>query len=207
MNEASTLMRGSATSPGGGEMGDARASGSHLGEWPPGRGWANGKTQRDLPPSDTLEQMAHLHEYPVLVEWTGGREGHGNVLSERSGITNPLSVPPEFQGPGQGTNPEELLTSAIAACYSITFGIVAANQKLPVNTYSAKAVGVVEQAGATFTYKSITIKAEIQLDRSATDEQVAKAEDMAHRADAYCIITNAVRDKVNIVVEPTITRG
>lgn len=150
--------------------------------------------------------MSHLHEYPVRVEWQGGRDGHGNVLSERSGTTNTLSVPPEFQGPGEGTNPEELLTTAIAACYSITFGIVAANRKLPVINVETAATGVVEQAGPNFTYKSIAIKPVITLGADATDEALTIAEDMAHKADHYCIITNAVRGKVEITVEPTIVR-
>lgn len=151
--------------------------------------------------------MSHLHEYPVKVLWSGGRDGNGEVVAERSGSAVALSVPPEFQGKGEGSNPEELLAQAIAACYSITFGIIAANRKLPVNDIETKATGVVEQAGASFVYKQVVIKPTIKLAADATDEQFAMAEDMAHKADNYCIITNAVRGKVEIVVEPNITKG
>ncbi|MBL8047854.1 MAG: OsmC family protein [Chthonomonas sp.] len=147
------------------------------------------------------------HEYPVTVQWQGGREGAGSVTADRSGTQNTLSVPPEFQGPGAGTNPEELLASAIAGCYSITFGIVAGNRKLPFLGIETKATGHVEQAGAMFNYKAVVIRPTIRLAADATDEQVAMAEDMAHKADAYCIITNAVRGKVEITVEPTVVRG
>lgn len=147
------------------------------------------------------------HEYPVTVQWQGGREGAGSVTADRSGTANTLSVPPEFQGPGAGTNPEELLASAIAGCYSITYGIVAGNRKLPFLGVETKAVGNVEQVGATFNYKSVVLRPTIRLAADATDEQVAVAEDMAHKADAYCIITNAVRGKVEITVEPTVVRG
>lgn len=151
--------------------------------------------------------MSHLHEYPVSVEWVGGREGAGSVTATRSNTTNKLSVPPEFQGPGNGTNPEELLASAIAACFTITFGIVAANQKLPVIDVKTEAVGVVEQSGASFIYKKVIIHPTIILAADAGEDLIAKAEDFAHRADKYCIITNAVRNSVEIVVEPTILRG
>lgn len=151
--------------------------------------------------------MAQLHPYKVSVEWSGGRDGHGSVRGEGSGVVNPLGVPTEFGGKGDGTNPEELLAAAVAACYSITFGIIAANRKIPYVDLKATAVGEVEQEGMQFTYKSITIKSTITLDKSATSEQERMAEEMAHKADLYCIITNAVRDKVSITVEPTIVRG
>lgn len=151
--------------------------------------------------------MAQLHHYPVSVKWSGGREGGGSVSAEHSGEEFPIAVPTEFQGPGGATNPEELLASAVAACYTITFGIIAANRKLSVADLHVEATGEVEQNGASFTYKSILIKPSIKLAAGTTPEQVAIAEDMAHKADSYCIITNAVRGKVEISVEPTVTVG
>lgn len=151
--------------------------------------------------------MANIHEYPVTVQWQGGRDGTGSVTADRSNTTNTLSVPPEFQGPGNGINPEELLTSAVAACYTMTFGIISANQKLPVSSIDVKAVGEVEQAGAQFTYKKITIRPRIVVNADATDDQMAKIKDMSHKADNYCIITNALRGKVEVVVEEDISKA
>jgi peroxiredoxin-like protein len=151
--------------------------------------------------------MAELHEYPVTVAWTGGRNGTGHVTAERTDTTNALSVPPEFQGPGEGTNPEELLTSAIAACYSITYGIIAGVQRLPFEGIETSATGAVEQNGANFTYKTITLRPTIRLTAGADEATVRKAEELSHKADLYCIITNAVRGKVEIVLEPTIQVG
>ena len=152
--------------------------------------------------------MSKLHEYPVTLNWAGGRDGAGSVVTDRSGVEVPLSVPPEFGGTdGKGTNPEELLTASLVSCYSITFGIIATNRKLPFVGMDVKAVGEVEENGPQFTYKKITVRPSIRLSADATDDQMKAAEDMAHKADAYCIITNAVRDKVQIVVEPTVTRG
>ncbi len=147
------------------------------------------------------------HEYPVVANWTGGRDGSGDLTPAHSGKTIPVKVPPEFDGPGGETNPEELLASAVAGCYAITFGIVAKNRRLPVASVKVDALGVVNQAGANFTYESITIRPTITLEAGATDEQAAGAEEMAHKADAYCIITNAVRGKVAITIEPTIVRS
>lgn len=150
--------------------------------------------------------MSNVHDYPVTVSWLGGRGAAGTYLAERSGTSQTLGVPPEFQGTGVGTNPEELLTAAIASCYSITFGIIAENRKLPVQSIDTKATGHVAQTGANFVYTDIVIEPTIRLTPDATDDQVKAAEDMAHKADLYCIITNAVRDKVKIEVNPTILR-
>jgi peroxiredoxin-like protein len=148
-----------------------------------------------------------IHEYPVSVNWTGGREGRGDVTAEHSSESFPIAVPTEFQGPGGATNPEELLTSSIAACYTMTFGIIAANRKLPVTGVKVEAVGSVDQSGASFTYKSVIVRPTITLSADATDEQIKSTEEFAHKADAYCIVTNAVRGKVEITVEPTVLRG
>ncbi|MCW5937621.1 MAG: OsmC family protein [Fimbriimonadaceae bacterium] len=153
--------------------------------------------------------MAKMHEYPVSLEWHGGRDGSGRVHADRTKVDIDLSVPPEYGGSegGAGTNPEELLTAAVTACYSITFGIIAVNRKLPYVGLDVKAVGEVEENGPNFTYTKVTVRPTIKLAAEATDDQVKMAEDMAHKADAYCIITNAIRGKVEIVVEPTIVRA
>ena len=151
--------------------------------------------------------MSHIHEYPVSVEWSGGRGGNGSVTATRTQTTNQLSVPPEFGGTGSATNPEELLTSAIASCYSITFGIIADSRKLPVQSLKVEVIGYVEQPNpATFNFNKAIIRPTITLSPDASDDQVKMAEDMAHKADTYCIVTNAVRGKVEIVCEPSVVR-
>lgn len=148
--------------------------------------------------------MASTHEYPVNVTWIGGRDGSGSLTTDHLTTPVPLAIPPEFQGTGQGTNPEELLTSAVCACYSLTFGIIAVNRKLEYSSIETTATGQVEQTGAMLKFTKITIRPVITLQPGADDAAKALATDLAHKADAYCIITNAVRGQVEIEVEPTI---
>jgi peroxiredoxin-like protein len=154
-----------------------------------------------------MDMAAIEHKYPVVVNWSGARDGKGDITPQTSGKTIPINVPEEFGGQGGDTNPEELLTSAITGCYSITFGIVAANRKLPILNLVVAAEGVVEQNGAAFKYKQIVIRPTITLATDATDDQMKIAEDMAHKCDAYCIVTNAVRASVEVIVEPTLVRA
>jgi organic hydroperoxide reductase OsmC/OhrA len=88
----------------------------------------------------------------------------------------------------------------------MTFGIIAENRKVPVVSMETKAVGEVEQSGMQFTFKRVTIRPRIVLSANATDEQISMATDMAHKAELYCIVTNAVRGKVEVVLEPEIVR-
>jgi len=150
--------------------------------------------------------MAQVHEYPVTVDWYGGRDGSGEVIAQRSGVQVPLSVPPEFQGPGEGSNPEELFTSAIVSCYTITLGIVTANRKIPVRHIQVSASGEATQNGAQIVYTRVVIRPTIFLEPSATDDHVRLALEMAHKADSYCIVTNAVRDKVSVEIKPSVQR-
>lgn len=151
--------------------------------------------------------MADIHEYKANVGWFGGRDGTG-VATTGSGASHTLSVPAEFGGPGAGTNPEEILTTAIASCYSITFGIMAGTRKLPYTGIQTEAIGEVHQPNAaTFIFQKVTLRPTISLAAGASDDDAKLAEDIAHKADAYCIITNAVRGKVEIAVEPLIKRG
>jgi peroxiredoxin-like protein len=151
--------------------------------------------------------MAKMHEYPVSASWTGGRKGSGTAKDETNGVSVPIAVGPEFNGAGGGTNPEEMLAMAVASCYLITFGIIAENRKIPVRSMDVKAIGEVEENGPQFTYKKVTLKSKIVLESGADDAQVAMAKDMAHKADNYCIITNCVREKLEIVVEPDVSVG
>lgn len=148
--------------------------------------------------------MAKMHEYPATVSWSGGRGGTGKATDETNSVTVPLGVGPEFGGNGGGTNPEEMLAMAVASCYMITFGIIAENRKIGVVSMDVRAVGEVEENGPQFTYKKITLHSKIVVNDEA---HVKMAEEMAHKADNYCIITNAVRDKVQIEVHPEVTVG
>ena len=160
-----------------------------------------------LYPSGVENRMAsQLHTYTVTTRWSGGREGRGSIHNGNSEKGYDITVPPEFGGPGGALNPEELLTDAISGCYAITFGIVAANRRLPIREVVMESIGTVEQAGANFKYTSIALSPRIIVAADATDQDIATAVDMAHKADAYCIVTNAVRDRVNVSISPSVER-
>ena len=58
-----------------------------------------------------------------------------------------------------------------------------------------------------FVYKRITLKPTITLEAGSDDAQVALAEDIAHKAESYCIVTASVKGNVEVVLEPKIVKG
>jgi peroxiredoxin-like protein len=152
--------------------------------------------------------MAKVHSYPVKVSWQGGRDGQGAIQTVRTGQSVHIAAPPEFGGTGTvaATNPEELLASAVAGCYAITFGVVAAHKRLPVIRVDLEAGGAVEEDGPRFTYKAIALRPRIIVAPEATDAQVEQTLALARKADHYCLVTNAVRSSVEISVEPEVVR-
>lgn len=152
--------------------------------------------------------MATVHRYPVSAVWQGGRDGQGSIRTERTHQAINIAAPPEFGGTGHepATNPEELLASAVAGCYAITFGVVAAHKRLPVVRIELDGVGEVEQDGARFTYRAIVLRPRVVVLPEATDDQVEQTLVLARKADSYCLVTNAVRSSVTISVEPEVIR-
>jgi peroxiredoxin-like protein len=148
-----------------------------------------------------------IHHYPVQVAWSGGRAGSGTIALEKGGQPVSLAVPTEFQGSGAGTSPEELLASAVAGCYAVTLGIVAEHRNVPIAQVDVTATGEVRQDGTKLTYTAITLRPRVQMEAGATEEQARQALDIAHRADKYCVITNAVRGSIQVSVEPEIVRA
>jgi peroxiredoxin-like protein len=146
------------------------------------------------------ENMAH--EYPVTLTWSGGRDGKGEIVLE-NGIKVPISIGKSLGGLGEGSNPEELLTTAVGACYVMTFGLVASNRKLPVESLSVQVSGTLEGALTDLKFTKILIRPKIRAN-SPTPEQRETIMQTAHKAEQLCIISRTLRGNVEIIVEPEI---
>ena len=84
----------------------------------------------------------HQLSFQVELEWAGnGREGIGRIVTDDLELE--LSTPASMGGRGVGTNPEELLVSAVASCYSATLFGVLARAGLPATSLTVDARGVV----------------------------------------------------------------
>ena len=58
------------------------------------------------------------HLFHLKANWPGLRNDVGTI--DAGNLKTEVSIPPEMDGPGVGTNPDEMLLGAAATCYIIT---------------------------------------------------------------------------------------
>jgi peroxiredoxin-like protein len=79
-------------------------------------------------------------DFTVALRWSGtGRDGVGEIHTDD--LTIDLSAPESMGGRGVGTNPEELLVSAVASCYTATLFGLLRRARLPVASLAVDAKG------------------------------------------------------------------
>jgi peroxiredoxin-like protein len=142
------------------------------------------------------------HAFSLHSVWTGDSNGDG-ALSV-GGRTEEYGVPEGLGGKAGRSNPEEMLLGAVASCYSITLAFLAERRRLPISKIELDAdAEVVRQPGGTLKYTAIHLRPRISM-AAPDDAQRASALDFAHKAEQYCVVSNAVRGNVEITVEPEI---
>jgi peroxiredoxin-like protein len=134
--------------------------------------------------------------------WQGNREGTG-IIRLPGGANLDVSVPKELDGPGIGTNPEELLISSANNCYMITLAAMLSNRKIEVEKLEVSSEGVVEKAGGKLQFKQIIHKPVISI-KESTGVTVEKLEEIAIRADKACFIGNTLRNSMEISAQPKV---
>jgi peroxiredoxin-like protein len=143
-----------------------------------------------------------LHHFTVNSVWTGDSNGDGTVSN--SGAAVSYGLPGSLGGAAGRTNPEELLMSSVAACYSITLAVLAERRKLPVSRIEVTVEGdVIRQPGGTLKFVAMRLKPRITLN-SADESQIKVTHDFAHKAEQYCLISNVIRGNVELSVDPEI---
>ena len=146
------------------------------------------------------------YTFRITGAWRGDSDTGVGVLTG-SGPDIALDYPVSLGGHDDKANPEELLLQAVAACYMLTLVAVAERRRVPVVAVAVEAFGdVVRQPGGTLKYTTIRLRPRISLS-GADEAQLASARDLAHKADLYCPISNAIRGNVEVTIEPEIANS
>ncbi len=96
--------------------------------------------------------MMAQHQFHLKADWPGGRNSTGSI--DAGNLKTKISIPPEMDGPGVGTNPDEMLLGAAATCYVITLAAMIERAELPLKEMALNSEGIVDVTDGVITYKN-----------------------------------------------------
>ena len=127
--------------------------------------------------------------------WKGGlKDGRGTV-STGSGVLS--SVPYNFNmrfENEQGTNPEELIAAAHAACFSMALSLFLGNAGMTADSIDTRATVTLEKVGDAFTVTASHLDTTVKIpnaDRAAFEKA-------AEGAKAGCPISRLLNTKITL---------
>lgn len=144
-----------------------------------------------------------LHSFHLKADWPGLRNDVGDI--ESGNLKTRISIPPEMDGPGVGTNPDEMLLGAAATCYIITLAAMMERSKLEKESLTMESEGIVEVLKGVITYRKIIHRPRVVLKADASEKDIALAHKLAEKAESSCMISRAIQGNVDIGLEPFIT--
>lgn len=139
------------------------------------------------------------HTFTLNIDWPQGRNAVGELSAER--LQTQISIPPEMDGPGIGTNPDEMLLGAAATCYIITLAAMYERSRIDADV-TLKSEGIVDVTNGVFTYKEIHHYVAITLNEKS-ERALKLAERYAYKAEETCMISKALKGNVAIQVHIT----
>ncbi|MBO0927901.1 SACOL1771 family peroxiredoxin [Staphylococcus sp. 30400_3112M30941] len=144
----------------------------------------------------------HQHDFKVQTSWQGGRNDVGKVTGDI--LTENISIPASLGGVGIGTNPDEMLVSAASSCYIISLAATLERAKFTDISIEQQSIGTACLNNGKFSMTKIVHHPHIQI----SSDQIAQLEKRLPKlitiADNNCMISNAVRNNVDIRIYPII---
>ncbi len=144
------------------------------------------------------------HIFTLKANWPGGRNDTGTIKA--GNLKTTISIPPEMDGPGIGTNPDEMLLGAAAACYIITLAAMLEQSRIAKQELTMESEGIVDVTNGVITYKKIIHRPKIVLGAQAADKELERAYKLAKKAEASCMISRAVKGNVSLELEASVEK-
>ena len=131
--------------------------------------------------------------------WEGGLRGGKGSFAGESGMGGAYSFGSRFENSG-GSNPEELLAAANAACYSMALSGALERNGTPPTRVETRATCTLEKTGDAFSITSM------KLDVSATVPNVDEAtfRKLAEDMKEGCIVSRALKGNVKYELNATL---
>lgn len=135
-----------------------------------------------------------IHKFGTA-HWEGSiKEGKGTVSTESHALDNqPYGFNTRFEGK-PGTNPEELLGAAHAACFSMALSLILGEARLTAQSVDTKAVVSLDKTDGGFEISAValTLKANVP---GATQEQFLE---LANKAKTGCPVSKLFKATITL---------
>jgi osmotically inducible protein OsmC len=129
--------------------------------------------------------------------WEGGaKDGKGNFRAASGAFSAGYSIPTRFEGKA-GTNPEELIAAAHAACLSMALALGLEKAGTRATRINTKASCTIDRAGEGF--RITTMRLEVRGTVPGIDE--AKFRQAAEAAADGCPVSQALKNNVKVELD------
>ncbi|MBN8194518.1 SACOL1771 family peroxiredoxin [Bacillus sp. NTK074B] len=142
------------------------------------------------------------HSFHITTYWPGLRNDTGTLSSEN--FHTKISIPTEMDGPGIGTNPDEMLLGAASTCYIITLAAMLERSRIEKTDLTMTSEGIVEVEKGVITYKEIIHRPILTLGPTTVGKDITLAKKLMVKAEQSCMITRAIKGNVTVQVDPEI---
>lgn len=139
------------------------------------------------------------HHFHLKAHWPGLRNDVGEI--EAGQLKTKISIPPEMDGPGVGTNPDEMLLGAAATCYIITLAAMMERNGLAKEQLTMESEGIVDVTNGVITYKKIIHRPHLVLKKASSETDLKLAERLTKKAETSCMISRAIQGNVEIELQ------
>ena len=143
-----------------------------------------------------------MSEKTASVHWEGaGKEGQGQISTETGALKrHPYGFGSRFGDDRSGTNPEEILAAAHAACFSMAFSFSAADTGFKVESLDTKASVRLVKQGDGFLIDRIALT----LDARVPGLDEATFQKLADGAKVHCPLSKALAAVREITLRATL---
>ncbi|WP_416730879.1 OsmC family protein [Fictibacillus sp. JL2B1089] len=145
------------------------------------------------------------HIFHLNAHWQGGRNDIGTI--ETQNLQTKVSIPPEMDGPGIGTNPDEMLLGAAATCYIITLAAMMERSKIEKIDLKMTSEGHVDVTNGVITYQKIIHRPVVTIKPDPAKNISTLLQKLAIKAEHSCMISRALKGNVEIEAILTIKKG
>src|SRR5207237_7373282 len=122
------------------------------------------------------------------------KDGRGTVSAESGVLSNaPYNFSMRFENE-KGTNPEELIAAAHAACFSMALSLFLGNAGMTAESISTTATVTLEKVGDAFTVTSSHLDTTVKIPNA----DQAKFQQAAEGAKAGCPISRLLNTKITL---------